>query len=113
MYNLVVFASGNGSTLQAIIDAIANKKLEAQILLVISDNPNAYALERAKASNIPTYIIQNRKDFTKRDIELFDVLNREYVVVTFLAILEMARAKELIIKQENNFDDIICEVAHE
>lgn len=46
-------------------------------------------------------------------IELFDVLNREYVVVTFLAILEMARAKELTIKQENNFGDIICEVAYE
>ncbi len=46
-------------------------------------------------------------------MELFDVINREYVVVTFLAVLEMAKAKELILKQENNFDDIICEVAHE
>ena len=46
-------------------------------------------------------------------MELFDVVTREYVVVTFLAILEMARAKELLIKQENNFDEIICEVANE
>ena len=46
-------------------------------------------------------------------MELFDVINKEYVVVTFLAVLEMAKAKELIIRQENNFDDIICEVAHE
>lgn len=46
-------------------------------------------------------------------MELFDIINKEYVVVTFLAILEMAKAKELVIKQENNFDDIICEVAHE
>ena len=54
--------------------------------------------------------------FSKRKVnfmELFDVLNREYVVVTFLAILEMAKAKELIIKQDNNFDEIICEVADE
>lgn len=53
--------------------------------------------------------------FSKRKVnfmELFDVLNKEYVVVTFLAILEMAKEKELVIKQENNFDDIICEVAH-
>ena len=42
--------------------------------------------------------------------ELFDVLTKEYVVVTFLAILEMARKNELIIKQENNFDNITCEV---
>jgi len=46
-------------------------------------------------------------------MELFDIINKEYVVVTFLAVLEMAKAKELLIKQENNFDDIICEVAHE
>ena len=41
--------------------------------------------------------------------ELFPVMNREYVVATFLAILEMAKDNELIIKQDNNFDDIICE----
>ena len=42
--------------------------------------------------------------------ELFPVATKEYIVATFLAILEMAKSKELIIKQENNFDDIICEV---
>ena len=43
--------------------------------------------------------------------ELFDVLNKEYVVVTFLAILEMARKNELKISQEEEYGDIICEVA--
>lgn len=43
--------------------------------------------------------------------ELFDVLTREYLVVTFLAVLEMTRKREINIKQENNFDEIICEVA--
>lgn len=42
--------------------------------------------------------------------ELFDVITKEYVVVTFLAVLEMVRKNELNIIQENNFDDIICEV---
>ncbi len=41
--------------------------------------------------------------------DLFEVKTKEYVVVTFLAILEMAKKKELIITQENNFDNIICE----
>ena len=45
--------------------------------------------------------------------ELFPVLNKEYVVATFLAILEMAKNKELRITQEKNFDDIICEVQDE
>ena len=42
--------------------------------------------------------------------ELFEEVTKEYVVVTFLAILEMAKKRELRIKQENNFDHIICEV---
>ncbi len=44
-------------------------------------------------------------------LELFDVLTKEYVVVTFLAILEMARKNELKITQEDKFGEIICEVA--
>ena len=44
-------------------------------------------------------------------LELFDVLNKEYVVVTFLAILEMAKQNELKITQEEEYGDIICEVA--
>ena len=42
--------------------------------------------------------------------ELFDVLTKEYIVVTFLTVLEMAKKQELVIYQENNFDNIICEV---
>ena len=42
--------------------------------------------------------------------ELFPVVTKEYVVATFLAILEMAKKKELVITQKENFDDIICEV---
>ena len=42
--------------------------------------------------------------------ELFPIVSKEYIVVTFLAILEMAKNKELVIKQEDNFQDIICEV---
>ena len=42
--------------------------------------------------------------------ELFPIASKEYIVATFLAILEMAKNRELVIKQENDFDDIICEV---
>ncbi len=42
--------------------------------------------------------------------ELFPIVSKEYVVATFLAILEMAKKKELKITQKDNFDDIICEV---
>lgn len=41
--------------------------------------------------------------------QMFSVRSREYIVVTFLAILEMAKNKELIIHQEGIYDEIICE----
>ncbi len=41
--------------------------------------------------------------------DLFEEFSKPYVVVTFLSVLEMAKEKELIIKQENNFEKIYCE----
>ena len=48
---------------------------------------------------------QKRIDF----FDLFEVKSKEYVVVTFLAILEMAKNRELIIYQDDNFSNIVCE----
>lgn len=84
MYNLVVFVSGNGTTLQAIIDAIKEKKLMANISLVVSNNPNAFGLERAKKADIPTYIIKE-KDDNKIDDELTNVLSKINVDLIVLA----------------------------
>lgn len=53
-------------------------------------------------------ILQNRKKVSF--FELFEEYSKEYVVATFLAILEMAKEKELRIVQEKAFQDIICEV---
>ena len=66
---------GNGTTLQSIIDNIENGVLDAKINLVVSDNENAFALERAKKANIPTYIIEN-KTTEEIDIELDSLLKK-------------------------------------
>ena len=52
-------------------------------------------------------LLKNKKkiDF----FELFPVVSKEYVVATFLAILEMAKDKELVIKQDDTFSDIVVE----
>ena len=42
--------------------------------------------------------------------ELFPIVSKEYIVATFLAVLEMAKNKELKITQNDAFDDIVCEV---
>jgi len=51
---LGVLISGSGSNLQALIDAIENKQLtEVEIALVVSNNPNAYGVQRALKHNVP------------------------------------------------------------
>lgn len=84
MYNLVVFASGNGTTLQAVIDAIDAGNLIANISLVVSNNSKSFALERAKKANIPTYIIKE-KDNDKVDDELNNVLSKIDIDLIVLA----------------------------
>ncbi len=82
--SLAVFASGSGTTLQAIIDSIENKKLDAKISLVVSNKPDAYALERAKKAGIPTYIISS-KGKENIDNELFEVLQNYEIDLIVLA----------------------------
>ncbi|MEZ4714049.1 MAG: phosphoribosylglycinamide formyltransferase [Caldilineaceae bacterium] len=51
---LAVFVSGSGSNLQAIMDAIRARLLEAEIVLVVSNRKAAFGLERAQKAGIPT-----------------------------------------------------------
>ena len=68
MLKIVVCVSGGGTNLQAIIDAVDNGTIRnTEIVGVISNNANAYALERAKAKNIPAVCI-SPKDYETRDL---------------------------------------------
>ena len=59
---IAVFVSGGGTNLQALIDASQNGIIKSgKIALVISNNANAYALERAKKANIPSAIIVKKE----------------------------------------------------
>lgn len=51
-----------------------------------------------------------KKEKRVQFFSLFPVVSKEYIVATFLAILEMARSKELVIEQEGLFSEIFCEV---
>src|SRR5690606_36942998 len=51
---LAVFISGSGTNLQAILDAIAAKTLDAEVVLVVSNRKAAYGLVRAEQAGIPT-----------------------------------------------------------
>lgn len=68
MLRIAVLVSGGGTNLQAIIDAIvAGKITDTEIAAVISNNKNAYALERAKQAGIKDIVV-SPKDFETREV---------------------------------------------
>lgn len=67
--NIAVFASGNGSNFQAIAEAVKKKKLNANLALLVCDNPDAYVIKRAKKFKVKVCLVK-RSDFaTKPDFE--------------------------------------------
>lgn len=62
---LGVLVSGRGSNMQSIVAAIADGRLKAKIGVVISDNPAAPALDKARASGIPAFCFA-RRDYTDK-----------------------------------------------
>lgn len=78
MMNIVVLVSGGGTNLQALIDAQKCGEIEnGRISCVISSNPDAYALERAKENGIPTRVIP-RKDYD--DIHAYSKAVRDALI---------------------------------
>lgn len=66
---IVVLISGNGSNLQAIIDAIKEGKLAAEICAVISNKKDAFGLERARQAGIPTLYFPKFKEVTREEYD--------------------------------------------
>ena len=58
---VAVLASGSGTNLQALLDA-CDASAPAEVALVISDNPAARALDRARAANVPTHVLDDHRD---------------------------------------------------
>ena len=104
MLKLAVLVSGGGTNLQAIIDAIsAGKITNACISVVISNNANAYALERARAHGIEALCIspkdfESRAAFNQAFLDKLNSYNVDLVVLAgFLVVLP-----EMMIKEYTN-----------
>ena len=77
MNNIGILASGRGTDMQAMIDAIKSKKLNANISVVISHNKNSYALERARLNNIKAVFIEKSgKSRESYDIEISEIIDK-------------------------------------
>lgn len=84
---LGVLISGSGSNLQAIIDAIEEKRLDAVIRVVISNREDAFGLARARKHNVPTEVVDHRR-FPAReayDQALVQILQARGVELVVLA----------------------------
>jgi len=85
---IAVLVSGGGTNLQTLIDAADKGDIKGEIAAVISDNENAYALERARKHGIKAIYI-NRKQLAERLMAELQKLNIELVVLAgFLSILD-------------------------
>jgi len=85
MIKLGVIGSTNGTDLQVILDAIGSGKLNAEVSVVLSNQKNAYILERAENHNVPVVFTshkgKSRKEF---DAELTAVLQEHGVTLVLL-----------------------------
>ncbi len=93
MVNIVVLVSGGGSNLQAIIDQVSSGELPVRISLVVSNNADAYALQRAKSANIDACCIDHRSfssrlEFDQALIDKIDQVKPDLLVLAgFMRIL--------------------------
>ena len=99
MLKVAVMVSGGGTDLQSIIDACANKEINAEVKLVISNRKSAYALERAKLAGIKGEWIKDEEIILQRLAEEeIDLV----VLAGYLAIV----TETLISKYENRIINI-------
>ena len=92
-FSFAVLISGNGSNLQAMIEAINENQISGRICCVLSNKEDAYGLQRAKEAEIPTEVISNkdfktREDFDAEMVKVLSIYNPDLIVLAgFMRIL--------------------------
>jgi phosphoribosylglycinamide formyltransferase-1 len=82
-----ILASGRGSNFQSIMDEIESDRLKAEIVLLLTDNPSAFAIERAKKHGVEYLVIQP-KEYLSKDayfMRIADALKKKNVELVVLA----------------------------
>ncbi|HJG48012.1 MAG TPA: phosphoribosylglycinamide formyltransferase [Facklamia tabacinasalis] len=85
--NLALFASGNGSNVQAIIDAVKAGKIAGNIKCIVCDNSKAYVINRAKEAGIDTFILSPKDSPSRQawELEIIKYLKAHKVDLIILA----------------------------
>ena len=105
---IAVFASHGGSNLQALIDGCASGQIEAEIVLVVSNNSKSFALERSRNHHIDTLVLTDSAFATPEDYaeELFSQLARRNVNLICLAGYMKMIPQRIIEKYRNRIINI-------
>ena len=105
---IAVFASGFGSNLQALIDYSRNQELNGEIVMVFSNNKDAYALKRAKRSKIKAICIDSSEYRSREqyDLKIIELLEKERIDLVVLAGYMFLLGKKFIRKFKNKILNI-------
>ncbi|OEF99473.1 phosphoribosylglycinamide formyltransferase [Vulcanibacillus modesticaldus] len=87
MKKIAVFASGNGSNFQSLVDAEKAGRLVGHIQVLISDKPDAYVNVRAKKENVPVFSFEPKQYTSKADYEtvIVEILKEMEIELIVLA----------------------------
>ncbi len=87
MKTIAIFASGNGTNFQAIVDSVASGMLKVKVALLVGDKRKAFVFKRAKEAGIKTFFADPKKFSTKQEYEKHIIahLKKEGVELIVLA----------------------------
>lgn len=107
MKRIAVLASGRGSNFQALIDRVADKTIPAEICCLITDNPQAYAIERAEQAGIPVKVV-DMSTFSDRSVynEALEAAMVEaeadlFILAGYMRLLSPATVRRFALKMIN------------
>ncbi len=108
MRNVAIFASGNGTNFQAIVDKVKAGSLKINVSVLIVDKKNAYAIQRANNSNVDCFYV-NPKDFSSKEeyeTKIISILNDYHIDLIALAGYMRLIGTLLLEKYENRIINI-------
>ncbi|MDP8215757.1 MAG: phosphoribosylglycinamide formyltransferase [Candidatus Kaelpia imicola] len=91
MKRFAVFVSRDGSNLEAIIEAVKSRKIEAELSLVVSDNASAYALKRAERAGIERFCFDPKGYCKREDYEVLIIKELKRKGIDFIVLAGFMR----------------------
>jgi phosphoribosylglycinamide formyltransferase-1 len=105
---IAVFASGNGSNLQAILNYSKKNDINGDVVMVFSNNPEAFALKRAQKAKVNTYCVSQKKFILREDFdkEILKIVKKENIDFICLAGYMLLLSSNFINEYKNRIINI-------